>query len=134
MLTNYTKRSKCHHNPYDLDFTSDSVHFLAQFGCARAPQTEDVVNGLDQSDRFIIQSSPVGFGLDWIRHLQTQRILDRTGLDWRNVQYVSHIWRIEAVSLNGNNPPSSIFFENIVNNFHNTVFHSLFRNTNYFTN
>ena len=33
----------------------------------------------------------------------------------------------------GNNPPSS-FFENIVNNFHNTVFHSLFRNTNYFPN
>ena len=26
------------------------------------------------------------------------------------------------------------FFENIVNNFHNTVFHSLFRNTNYFPN
>ena len=26
------------------------------------------------------------------------------------------------------------FFENIVNNFHNTVFHSLFRNTNYFRN
>ena len=26
------------------------------------------------------------------------------------------------------------FFENIVNNFHNTVFHSLFRNTYYFTN
>ena len=26
------------------------------------------------------------------------------------------------------------FFENIVNNFHNTVFHSLFRNTYYFPN
>ena len=26
----------------------------------------------------------------------------------------------------------SHFFENVVNNFHNTVFHSFFRNTNYF--
>ena len=33
----------------------------------------------------------------------------------------------------GNNPPLS-FFKNIVNNFHNTVFHSHFRNTNYFPN
>ena len=34
----------------------------------------------------------------------------------------------------GNNSPSSFFEENIVNNFHNTVFYSLFRNTNYMPN
>ena len=47
-----------------------------------------VWNGLDQSAGFIIQSSPGGFGLDWIRNSPTQRILDWTGS--RNVQYVSH--------------------------------------------
>ena len=36
-------------------------------------------------------------------------------------------------SFKGNNPPSS-FFLNIVNDFHNTVFHSLFRNTTYLSN
>ena len=46
-------------------------------------------NGLDQSAGFIIQSSPGGFGLDWIRNSPTQRILDWTG--FRNVQFVSHI-------------------------------------------
>ena len=35
--------------------------------------------GLDQSAGFIIQSSPGGFGLDWIRNSPTQRILDWTG-------------------------------------------------------
>ena len=48
-----------------------------------------VWNGLDQSAGFIIQSSPDGFGLDWIRNSPTQRILDCTGS--RNVQCVSHI-------------------------------------------
>ena len=43
-----------------------------------------VRNGLDQSAGFIIQSSPGGFGLDWIRNLPTQRILDWNGS--RNVQ------------------------------------------------
>ena len=38
-----------------------------------------VWNGLDQSAGFIIQSSPGGFGLDWIRNSPTQRILDWTG-------------------------------------------------------
>ena len=36
-------------------------------------------NGLDQSAGFIIQSSPGGFGLDWIRNSPTQQILDWTG-------------------------------------------------------
>ena len=35
-----------------------------------------VWNGLDQSAGFIIQSSPGGFGLDWIKNSPTQRILD----------------------------------------------------------
>ena len=48
-----------------------------------------VWNGLDQSAGFIIQSSPGGVGLDWIRNSPTQRILDWTGS--RNVQCVSHI-------------------------------------------
>ena len=48
-----------------------------------------VWNGLDQSAGFIIQSSPGGFGLDWIRNSPTRRILDWTGS--RNVQSVSHI-------------------------------------------
>ena len=38
-----------------------------------------VWNGLDQSAGFIIQSSPGGFGLDWIRNSPTQQILDWTG-------------------------------------------------------
>ena len=38
-----------------------------------------VWNGLDQSAGFIIQSSPGGFGLDWIRNLPTLRILNWTG-------------------------------------------------------
>ena len=61
----------------------------------RDPQIR-VWNGLDQSAGFIIQSSPGGFGLDWIRNSPTQRILDWTGSI--NVQCVSHIWRLEAVS------------------------------------
>ena len=48
-----------------------------------------VWNGLDQPAGFIIQSSPGGFGLDWIRTSLTQRILDWTGSI--NVQCVSHI-------------------------------------------
>ena len=48
-----------------------------------------VWNVLDQSAGFIIQSSPGGFDLDWIRNSPTQRILDWTGS--RNVQCVSHI-------------------------------------------
>ena len=48
-----------------------------------------VWNGLDQSAGFIIQSSPGGCGLNWIRNSPTQRILDWTGS--RNVQCVSHI-------------------------------------------
>ena len=40
--------------------------------------------------------------------------------------------RVAGGDFKGNNPPSS-FFENIVNNFENTVFNSLFRNT-YFPN
>ena len=48
--------------------------------------TSRVWNGLDQSAGFIIQSSPGGFGLDWIRNLPTQRILDWTRS--RNVQCV----------------------------------------------
>ena len=49
-----------------------------------------VWNGLDQSAGFIIQSSPGGFGLDWIRNSPTQRILDSTGSI--NVQCIgSHI-------------------------------------------
>ena len=45
-----------------------------------------VWNGLDQSAGFIIQSSPGGFGLDWIRNSPTQQILDWTGSS--NVQSV----------------------------------------------
>ena len=48
-----------------------------------------VWNGLDQSAGFIIQSSPGGFGLHWIRTSLTQWILD-----WivsTNLQSVSHI-------------------------------------------
>ena len=48
-----------------------------------------VWNGLDQSAGFIIQSSPDGFGLDWIRNSPTQRILDWTGS--RNVQCIFHV-------------------------------------------
>ena len=48
-----------------------------------------VWNGLDQSAGFIVQFSPCGFGLDWIRNSPTQRILDWTGS--RNVQCISHI-------------------------------------------
>ena len=35
-----------------------------------------VWNGLDTSARFIIQSSPGGFGLDWISNSPSQGILD----------------------------------------------------------
>ena len=44
-----------------------------------------VWNGLDQSAGFISQSSPGGFGLDWIRNSPTQRILDWTGSKMCNV-------------------------------------------------
>ena len=49
-------------------------------------------------------------------------------LDINRIQIFQQLRRVK-----GYNPPSS-FFENIVNNFHNTVFHSLFRNTYYFQN
>ena len=43
-----------------------------------------VWNGLDQSAGFKIQSSPNGFGLDWIIKSPVQRILDWTGLEIRH--------------------------------------------------
>ena len=62
-------------------------------GCLRQKRLgrvrDRVWNGLDQSTGFIIQPSPGGFGLDWIRNSPTQRILDWTGS--RNGQCVSHI-------------------------------------------
>ena len=48
-----------------------------------------VWNGLDQSAGFIIQSSPGGFGLEWMTNSPTQRILDWAGS--RNVRCASHI-------------------------------------------
>ena len=58
----------------------NTVAFIAnEESSARGARTR-VWNGLDQSAGFIIQSSPCGFGLDWIRNSPTQRILDWTGL------------------------------------------------------
>ena len=70
-------------SPYVRQLSDDELEELLL-----AP-TNRVWNGLDQSAGFIIQSSPGGFGLDWIRNLPTQRILDWT--DSRHVQCASHI-------------------------------------------
>ena len=43
-----------------------------------------VWNGLDQSNGLLIQSSPAGFGLDWIRKLPTH--MD-SGLNWIQEKY-----------------------------------------------
>ena len=61
---------------------SDSLHIRSPLPAAfgRIDPTR-VWNGLDQSAGFKIQSSPNGFGLDWIIKSHVQRILDWTGLE-----------------------------------------------------
>ena len=61
-----------------------------------------VWNGLDQSTGFLIQSSPGGSGLNWIRKLPTWRILDWTGSI--NVQCVSHFLDLRQFLLIVSNP------------------------------
>ena len=58
--------------------TVDTVYFLTR---ARPGVLARVWNGLDQSAGFKIQSSPDGFGLDWIIKSPVQRIPDWTGLE-----------------------------------------------------
>ena len=73
-----------------LNLTGDDVELsITKVGNELHAFQSRVWNGLDQSAGFIIQSSPGGFGLDWIRNLPTQRILDWTGS--KNVQCVSLI-------------------------------------------